>query len=78
MTLLRRASEMGNAFACSTLCEQVWMENEEEGFRLAQFAAALHEGDGFNWLGCCFRFGRGCEKDVNLATENISIAAELA
>ena len=38
---------MGNAYACSTLSEQVLSENEEEAFRLAQLAAALHERDGF-------------------------------
>ena len=77
LSLLYRASEMGNAFACSTLCRQVWSPNKEEGFRLAQFAAAQHERDGFYFLGFFFRDGVGCEKDVNLAKENYLIAAEL-
>ncbi len=77
LTFLRRASEMGNAFACSMLCEQVWDENEEEAFRLAQRSAALHERDGFYWLGDYFFEGVGCKKDFNLAKENYLIAAEL-
>ncbi len=74
---LRRSSEMGNAFACSTLCGKVWGENKEEAFRSAQLAASQHERDGFYWLGFCFRDGMGCEKDLNLAKENFLIAAEL-
>ncbi len=77
LTLLRRAYEMGNAFACSRLCFEVWRENKEEAFRLAQFAAAQHERDGFYFLGFCFREGMGCEKDLNLAKQNLLIAAEL-
>ena len=75
--LLQRASEMGNAFACSMLCGQVLEENEEEAFRFAQVAAAQRECSGFYWLGRCYRYGVGCEKDLNLARENFLIAAEL-
>ncbi len=78
LSLLRRSSELGNAFACSTLCEQVWRANKEEVFRFAQFAAASkHERDGFYWLGSCFDEGIGCKKDLILAKENYLIAAEL-
>ncbi len=77
LTLLRRAVEMGNNFACSLLCVQVWEENEEEAFRLARLSASRHERDGFYWLGRCFREGLGCEEDLNLAKENYFIAAEL-
>ncbi len=75
--MLRRASEMGNAFACSTLSAEVWKENKREAFRLAQLAAAQHERDGFNLLGSCFQNGFGCEIDLNLAKQNYLIAAEL-
>ncbi len=75
--LLRRAAEMGNAFACSTLSVEVRGENEEEAFRLAQVAASQHEPDGFVRLGRCFRDGIGCEKDLNVAKKNLLIAAEL-
>ncbi len=74
---LHRSSEMGNAFACSMLCGKVWFENKEEAFRLAQLSASKHERDGFFWLGFCFRDGFGCEKDLTLAKENFTIAAEL-
>ncbi len=78
LALLRRAADLGNAFACSALCEgKVWRVNKEEAFRLAQLAAAQCERDGFYWLGVCFRDGLGCEKDLSLAQENFLIAAEL-
>ncbi len=77
LSLLRRASEMGNAFACSTLCDEVLEGSEDEAFRSAQLAATQHERDGFDLLGRCFRNGFGCEKDLNLAKENYLIAAEL-
>ena len=60
--VLRRASQMGNAFACSTLSAEVWGENKEEAFRLAQVAASQHERDGILWLGRCFRDGIGVKK----------------
>ncbi len=79
LPLLRRSAEMGNAFACSKLCGQVFYvdDNNEETFRLAQLAVSQRECDGFYMLGSCFRDGRGCEKDLNLAKENYLIAAEL-
>ena len=77
LTLLRRSSEMGNAFAFATLSGEVWSENEEEAFRLAEFAAIQRERDGFFELGFSFHEGIGCEKDVNFATENYLVAAEL-
>ncbi len=77
LTLLRRAAGMGNAFACSSLCDEVWSENKVEAFRLARAAASQHERDGFYLLGLCFRDGLGCEKDLNLAKENYLNAAEL-
>ncbi len=77
ITPLYRSAELGNSFACSTLCCQVSAENEEEGFRLAQLAAVQRERDGFYWLGECFRFGTGCERDLTLAKENFLVAAEL-
>ena len=77
LPLLRRAYEMGNAFACSALSVEVWVGNKEEAFRFAQLAAAQHERDGFRELGFCFRDSCGCEKDLNLAKQNFLIAAEL-
>ncbi len=77
LTLLRLASGMGNAFACSTLCGQVLLVDKEEAFRLAHLAAAQCERDGFFWLGLCFRNGHGCAIDLSLAQQNILIDAEL-
>ncbi len=62
-SLLRRAFETGNAFACSTLCLDAWDQGEEDkAFRLAHFAATQHERDGFYQLGLSFEGGFGCEK----------------
>ncbi len=77
LAMLRRAADMGYAFACSTLCEQVKFKNSEEIFRLARFAAAQHERDGLYWLGLYFENGVGCKADWNLGKENYRIAAEL-
>ena len=77
ISLLRRASEMRNAYACSELCVHVWEENKEEGFRLAQIAAAQHERGSFYSLGHFFRDGLGCKKDLDFAKQNLLIAAEL-
>ena len=78
LTLLCRAAEMGYAFACSTFCRQVWRENRDEAFRLAQFAAAQRERDGFSMFGfCCCCSRVDFEKDLNLAKENYLLAAEL-
>ncbi len=77
LTLLRRAYEMGNAFACCMLSREVFVENKEEAFGLARLAANQHERDGFWLLGRYFLKGDGSGKDVNLAKENILHAAEL-
>ena len=76
-SLLRRSSEMGNAFACSRLCSRVLYSNKEEACRLAQLAANQHERDGFYLLGVCCCDGIGCEEDLNLAKQYLLIAAEL-
>ena len=44
---------------------------------MAQVAAAQHERNGYFLLGFYFRAGFGCEIDLNLAKENLLIAAEL-
>ena len=77
LPLLRRASEMGNAFACSTLCLQIRGENNKEAFRLARLAAAQHERDGFFQTAYNFHYSIGCEEDSNSARENFLVAAEL-
>jgi hypothetical protein len=72
--LLRRAGELGFAFA------QAWMAEKTRGeqkFKFAQLATAQGERDGFFWLGCCFCNGEGCEKDLDKAKENFLLASEL-
>ena len=46
-------------------------------FKFAQLAAAQGERDGFFRLGCCFRFGSGCEKNSRKAMVNFLFASEL-
>lgn len=77
LTSIRRATEMGNSFSCATLSRRILGENQKEAFRLAQLAAAQHERDGFRWVGFCFVFGVGCEKNLSTALENYLLAAEL-
>ncbi len=74
---LCRAAEMGYAFACSSLCEEVSNENTAETFRLAQLAAGSYERDGFFWYGRCLESGIGCERERYSAKDNFLIAAEL-
>ncbi len=74
---LRFAAAKGNAFACSTLCGEVWEENEKEALRLALYAVSLKEREGYYWLGFLFKFGPEIDRDLILAKENFLIAAEL-
>jgi hypothetical protein len=72
--LLRRSAELGCALAQAKMSEETI---GEESFRLATLAALQRERDGFYSLGCCFNFGRGCERSEDKAKENFLIAAEL-
>ncbi len=74
---LRRASELGYAFACSLLCGEIRENDPEEAFQLAQLASLQHERDGFYWLGLFSRDGVACEEDIELAREHYLISAEL-
>jgi TPR repeat protein len=71
---LRRSAEMGFALA------QAWMCLHTEGlehFTFASRAAAQGERDGFYFLGCCYKFAIGCEKDLEKAKENCLLAAKM-
>jgi TPR repeat protein len=74
LTSLRRSAELGFAFAQAFLAGRT---RGEECFKFAQLAAAQGERDGFHMLGCCFRDGQGCEKDLDKAKENFFLASEL-
>ena len=58
------------------LAKLLWSENEEEAFRLAQLAVVQHDRNGSHWLGRCYRYGFGCERDLNVAKENTLMAVE--
>jgi hypothetical protein len=74
LTPLRRSAELGFAFTQALLAEKT---QGDEKFKIAQMAAAQGERDGFRWLGYCFRFGGGCEKNLDKAKENYLLASEL-
>jgi TPR repeat protein len=71
---LRRSAELGFAFAKTFLSERT---EGDEKFKFAQLAAAQSERDGYYALGCCFRDGEGCEKNLNKAKEKFLRASEL-
>jgi hypothetical protein len=78
-TEIRRAADMGDAFAQATMAEKTsnftspWIEC----FVWAEKSARQGERDGFDWLGRCYSRGEGREKDVERAKENYLIAAKL-
>ncbi len=76
-SLLTRASDMGYAFASSTLSTLLEFENKVKAFCLAQISGSQHERDGFYFLGRFLRGGIGCEEDLNLGQEKFLLASEL-
>jgi TPR repeat protein len=73
---LRHAADLGDALAQAKVAS-AWNSRGEECVDLAEKAAAQGERDGFFWLGCCYRWGHGCERDEARTKENYLIAAEL-
>jgi hypothetical protein len=71
---LRVSAELGFAFAQSKMVAHT---QGEERFKFAQLAAAQGERDGFLYLGRCFHFGHGCEKDADKAKQNFLLAIQL-
>jgi TPR repeat protein len=71
---LLRSAELGFAFAQAWMA---WKTEGEEKFKFAQLAAAQGEREGLFWLGWCFRYGQGCEMDLDKAKENFLRASEL-
>ncbi len=71
---LRQSAELGFAFS------QAWVAQRTEGeerFRFAMLAALQEERGGIYLLGDCFRFGIGCEKNLEKAKEHFLLATEL-
>jgi hypothetical protein len=66
VALLRRSADLGCAFAQAKMAE---LTIGDECFRFATLAASQRERDGFRWLGWCFRYGSGCEKNEDKARE---------
>ena len=73
---LRRAAEMGFAFAQADV-SGLWGTSNEEKFSLSLRASLQGERDGFYVLGYCYRDGLGCERDVVKAKDNYLLAAKL-
>jgi TPR repeat protein len=70
-----RAADLGDAFAQARMASRT---RGEERFRFAEKSAAQGERDAFVMLGFCYQHGEGCEKNVGMAKDCYSIAAELA
>jgi hypothetical protein len=71
---LRRSAELGYAFAQAILA---CASEGAEKMRWAKLAAEQGERDGMFWAGECFRYGEGCEKDLNRAKESLLWASRL-
>jgi hypothetical protein len=74
LTSLRCSADLGFAFAQARLADRT---RGEEKFKFAQLAASQGERDGCFALGCCFRDGEVCEKDLDKAKENFLRSSEL-
>ena len=76
---LRRAAEMGFAFAQAEVSSELMMHPSHQFanmFSLASSAAVQGERVGFYMLGYCYRKGRGCKVDENHAKKQYSTAAK--
>ena len=71
---LRRSAELGFAFAQALMA---WKTEGNERFKFAQLAAAQGEREGHLMLGCCFRDGKGCEKNLDKAKKIFWLRANL-
>jgi hypothetical protein len=54
-----------------------FLTSGEEKFRFAKSSASQQEREGFYWLGYCYEYSSGCEKDLEKARELYLIAAHL-
>lgn len=72
---IRRSAQLGCSFAQTQMASL--KHGEVEGFHFASLGALQGERECFNLLGACYRFGRGCPKDLVKAKENYTRAAEL-
>jgi TPR repeat protein len=71
--LLLQSADLGYPFAQTKMARMI----EEERLRFAKSAASQRERDGFFWLGHCYEFCFGCDKDLGKARECHLIAAQL-
>jgi TPR repeat protein len=74
---IRRAADLGDAFAQSMVAERSFKDAQPSRFEWAEKSAAQGERDGFEWLGYCYRDGYGCKKDKEVAKRNFFVAAQL-
>jgi TPR repeat protein len=75
MRFIELLTDLGDALAQAETALKT--QGDEESFRWAEKSAAQQERDGFYYLGYCYRYGVGCEKDWERAKENFLVAAEL-
>ncbi len=90
VTLLRRAAHSGNVHALNELGSRILEEVKAKGVTASDARASLTESFGYFSraalkndptgcynLGVCYLNGYGCKKDIALAVENLSKAADL-
>jgi hypothetical protein len=71
---LRDSAKLGFAFSHALMAD---FTGWEETFQFAQLAVAQGERDGYYNLGCCFRDGEGCERDLDKAKEAFLVSSKL-
>jgi hypothetical protein len=80
---LRKSANLGYSFAqaCVADCVDGGLFPDEsecrEAVKFAEMAAAQGERDGLLKLGSCLRLGEGCEKNLERAKHNLSLAVDL-
>jgi TPR repeat protein len=74
LALLQQSANLGYSLAQARMASETI---GEERFLFAKSAATQQERDGFFWLGWCYEFSIGCEKDLNKARECYLVAAQL-
>jgi hypothetical protein len=68
---IRRAADLGDAFAQARMAWLSEVEDQEECFQWAGKSAAQGERDGFFEFGGCHEHGVGCEKDAKRAAAEL-------
>lgn len=75
MLWMERSATFGFAYAKAQMC--IRSQTRKQSFEYAYSAVLQHERDGFFELGKHWLYGNGCEKNLTIAKELFSVAADL-